>query len=177
MQEAIKLTLETLKNGRTAIIPTDTGWAIACDAINNDAIESMMKISNTTDVSTIVVLTDSVGRLQSYVEEMADIVWDLFELSEKPLTIRLPNIRNLAPILQQQDSYCAFRVTKGDFSKQLCSRFRRPVATISIDNISPDMNTGIGQKVDFKVASGVFSFQEESVIQLGKGNLVQIIKE
>lgn len=72
----------------------------------------------------MLVLVDNSGRLNSYVDEVPDIAWDLIEMAEKPLTIIYPEAKNLAPNLLAEDKSVGIRVTNEDFSKKLCAQFR-----------------------------------------------------
>lgn len=178
MQQDLKNCMEALKGGHIILIPVETGWVLACDSINDEAIKQMTGLTHSGNSSQVIVLADNVGRLQSYLNEVSDVVWDLFELSEKPLTIRLQGVRNLAPVLELNE-FCAFRITKSEFANQLCMRFRRPIACIPLPDWKPGTNgNAVPGGVDY-VACGdkKLVFASESVVQIGKGNLIQIIKE
>lgn len=43
-EEAIKQVVETMKNGEIAIIPTDTVYGIAADALNEKAVKKIYEI-------------------------------------------------------------------------------------------------------------------------------------
>ena len=54
---------------------------------------------NKNSQSLICLLIDTSGKLQSYLDEVPDIAWDLIEMTEKPLTIIYSQYRNLATSL------------------------------------------------------------------------------
>lgn len=127
--------LDALQKGGIILYPTDTVWGLGCDATNTEAVEKLYKLKQRSDVKSMLVLVDCAGRIQSYVDEMPDIAWDLIELSQKPLTIIYPNAKNLAENLIAEDRSIGIRVTNESFSQQLCSRFRKPIVSTSA-NIS-----------------------------------------
>lgn len=53
----------------------------------------------------------------------------------KPLTVIYDGARNLAPNLIGEDGSIGIRITKEEFSKKLCERFRKAVVSTSA-NIS-----------------------------------------
>ena len=92
----IKKMVEVLRAGGLILYPTDTVWGIGCDATNEEAVKKIFKLKNREDSKSLIVLVDSVDRLAPYVDDVPDVVWDLAEVSETPLTIIYPTGKNLA---------------------------------------------------------------------------------
>lgn len=187
MKDEIKKTIEVLRAGGVILYPTDTVWGIGCDATNENAVKRVFEIKRRSDVKSMLVLIDNPAKLQSYVEEVPDIAWDLIEFSEKPLTIIYPNAKNLAANLIGKDKTIGIRVTKEAFSKQLCAQFRNPIVSTSANisgNVTPSNFKQISDEIKSAVDYVVNFRQEElsnptpsSIIKLGKGNLFQLIRE
>jgi len=115
------------------------------------------------------------------------MAWDLIELSEKPLTIIYPEAKNLALNLLAEDKSIGIRVTSEIFSKSLCERFRKPIVSTSA-NISGEQTPQNFSEISNEIKSAVdyiVSFRQEetilpkpsSIIKLGNGNLIQIIRK
>ncbi len=183
----IKQSIEVLCSGGIILYPTDTVWGLGCDATNEAAVKRIYEIKKRSDAKSMLVLVDSMAKIQSYVRYVPDIAWDLVELSEKPLTIIYPEARNLASNLIAGDRSIGIRVTKEFFSKTLCERFRKPVVSSSA-NISgestpanfSEISNEIKQSVDYIVNIR----QEEkilpppsAIIKLWENNLFKIIRE
>ena len=130
MHEEIIKTLEILRSGGVILYPTDTVWGLGCDATNEVAVKRIFDIKKRADAKAMLVLIDNPGKLQSYVDEVPDIAWDLIEMSEKPLTIIYPQARNLAPNLVAEDKSIGIRVTNEEFSKKLCAQFKNPLSPL-----------------------------------------------
>ena len=184
MQNDINKALEVLKAGGVILYPTDTVWSLGCDAANETAVQRVFELTGADNLNEIFALVDNPGRLQSYVDEMPDIAWDLVEMAEKPLTIIYPGARNLASNLIAKDKSVGLRVTNEDFSKKLCAQFRRPVvsapasgrsATYTYAQIAEDIKLAVDYVVNFRQDERSQP-QLTSIIKLGKGNVFQLIR-
>jgi len=187
MQDEIKKTLEVLRAGGVILYPTDTVWGIGCDATNEKAVKRIFDIKKRTDTKAMIVLIDNPGKLQSYVNEVPDIAWDLIEMTERPLTIIYSEAKNMAPNLIADDKSVGIRVTSEEFSKKLCAQFRKPIVSTSA-NVSGEPTPSNFNQIAKEIKSAVdyvVNFRQNersqpkpsSIIKLGKGNLFQLIRE
>lgn len=135
IEDDIKKAVETMRNGGIILYPTDTVWGIGCDATNPEAVAKVYALKKRDDSKAMICLVDSTNRLQRYVKNVPEVAWDLMDLAEKPTTVILDNAVNLAPNLIAADGSIAMRITREDFSKELCYRFQKPIVSTSA-NIS-----------------------------------------
>ena len=135
LQDEVKKAIEVMKAGGVILYPTDTVWGIGCDATNEEAVKKVFAIKKREDSKALICLVDSDVRLQRYVRNVADVTWDMIELSEKPLTVIFDNVTGLAPNVIAEDGSAGIRITKEEFSKELCFRFQKPIVSTSA-NIS-----------------------------------------
>lgn len=131
----IRQALSVMKQGGVILYPTDTIWGIGCDATNPEAVAKVYAIKQRVDAKALISLVDSEAKIDFYVPDVPDVAWSLIELAERPLTIIYDNVRNLAPNLKAEDGSAALRVTKEEFSKELCFRMKRAIVSTSA-NIS-----------------------------------------
>ena len=114
-------------------------------------------------------------------------IWDLIEVAEKPLTIIYPNAKNLAKNLVADDKSVGIRVTNEAFSKTLCMRFKRPVVSTSA-NVSGEPTPANFSQISAEIKSAVDYVvnvrrgettqpKPSSIIKLGIGNVIQVIRE
>lgn len=186
-REEIKRACDVLHKGGVILYPTDTVWGIGCDATNEEAVRRVYEIKRRADSKALLVLVDSDVKVQNFIREVPSVAWDLIELSEKPLTIIYDGARNLASNLLAEDGSVGMRVTREEFSKHLCFRFRKPIVSTSA-NISgepaprsfSEISDEIKQAVDYIVAVR----QDEppctapsSIIKLGAGGQVKVVRE
>jgi len=167
MTDEIKKAVEVLRAGGVILYPTDTVWGIGCDATNEEAVKRIFEIKKRADAKAMLVLID--------------------ELAEKPLTIIYPEARNLAKNLIADDNSIGIRVTSEPFSKNLCTQFRKPIVStsanvsgeptpINFNQISAEIKNAVDYVVNFRQADSSQP-KPSSIIKLGKGNLIQIIRE
>ena len=135
LQDEVKKAVEVMRNGGVILYPTDTVWGIGCDATNEEAVKRVYEIKRRSDSKALICLVDSEARLTRYVRRVSDVTWDMIELATKPLTVIYDNATGLAPNLLAEDGSVGIRITKEEFSKELCFRFQKPIVSTST-NIS-----------------------------------------
>ncbi|HHT23812.1 MAG TPA: threonylcarbamoyl-AMP synthase [Bacteroidales bacterium] len=186
MIEEVKKALEVLKQGGVILYPTDTIWGLGCDATNADAVRRIYKIKKRAETKSMLVLIDNAVKLQTYVSEVPEMAWDLIELTSKSLTIIYPGARNLAENLIPEDKTIGIRVTEEAFSKKLCERFRKPIVSTSANvsgeksplifaEISEEIISQVDYVVNFRQNENIPA-QASSIIKLGLGNVVEVIR-
>ena len=84
MQEEIKKACDVMRRGGIILYPTDTIWGIGCDATNEEAVQRVYELKQRDDSKSMLVLLDNPAKLQTYVQDVPDIAWDLIELTDKP---------------------------------------------------------------------------------------------
>ena len=134
-REDISRAIEVMRQGGVMLYPTDTIWGLGCDATLPEAVAKIYAIKQRADAKALISLVDSEAKINFYVPDVPDVAWDLIDCAERPLTIIYDNVRNLAPNLKAEDGSAALRLTKEEFSRELCMRMKRAVVSTSA-NIS-----------------------------------------
>ncbi len=187
MIEDIKKACQVMREGGVILYPTDTVWGLGCDATNPDAVRRIYEIKQRADSKAMLVLVDSPVKVDFYVQDVPDIAWDLIELADKPLTIIYSGARNLAPELLAEDGSVGIRVTNEEFSHRLCQQFRKAIVSTSA-NISGQPGAANFSEISDEIKSQVdyiVGFRQDdmsrpkpsSIIKLGKGGVIKIIRE
>lgn len=187
MQDDIRKACEVLRKGGIILYPTDTIWGIGCDATNEEAVKRIYELKQRDDSKSMLVLLDNPAKLQTYVKDVADIAWDLIELTDKPLTIIYEGAKNLAPNLIAPDGSIGIRITSETFSMELCRQFRKPIVSTSANisgEPSPSSFSQIGQAIKEGVDYIVNYRQKEQskarpsgIVKLGKDGSIEIIRK
>ncbi len=154
LQDEIKKAVEVLRKGGVILYPTDTVWGIGCDATNAEAVKRVYEIKRRADSKAMICLVDSEARLCRYVRNVADVTWDMIELATKPLTIIYDNATGLAENLLAEDGSVGIRVTREEFSKELCFRFQKPIVSTSA-NISGEPTAQKFDDIDEEIKNAV----------------------
>jgi L-threonylcarbamoyladenylate synthase len=146
-EEDIKGSLNTLRQGGILLYPTDTIWGLGCDPSNEKAVSSIFTFKSRNDTKSLIILADGLAMVERYVSEIPDIVYELAEVSDDPLTIIYPKGKNLAPGVCAFDGSVAIRICHDQFCRELISRFRKPVVSTSA-NFSGSPSPGNFSEID-----------------------------
>ncbi len=131
MEEEIKRACTILEQGGVILYPTDTIWGLGCDATNAEAVRRVYAIKKRAESKAMLVLVDSIQKVNFYVKELPEIAWDLTDAADKPLTVIYDGARNLADNLIAGDGSIGIRITQEKFSQTLCQRFRKAIVSTS----------------------------------------------
>lgn len=186
-KEDIKNAIKVLKAGGIILYPTDTIWGLGCDATNEAAVKKIFELKKRSDSKSMLVLTDSIAKVERVVDEVPDVAYQLVECAEKPLTIIYDGAKNLAPNLVAEDGSVGIRITNEAFSQKLCEEFRIPIVSTSA-NISGEPSPQNFSEVSEAIKAGVdyiVAYRQgdqsksvpSSIIKLGKGGVVTIIRQ
>lgn len=187
MNEDLKKAIEVLKQGGIILYPTDTIWGIGCDATNEAAVEKIHAIKQREKDKAMLVLLDNPAKLQTYVQDVPEIAWDLIELTDKPLTIIFNNAKNLAQNLISQDGSIGIRVTSEEFSSELCKRFRKPIVSTSANisgqpapqnfhEIEPEILELVDYVVEYR-QNDMSKSAPSSILKLSYNGTIEIIRK
>jgi L-threonylcarbamoyladenylate synthase len=144
MQEEINKAITVLENGGIILYPTDTIWGLGCDAKNETAVQKIYDIKKRIDSKSLIILLDDDRKLNRFVREVPEVVWDILDYAIKPTTIVYPNAINLPKVLVASDGSIAIRVTKDDFCRKLIQKFKNPIVSTSANE------AGMKSPKDFK---------------------------
>ncbi|GHV57934.1 threonylcarbamoyl-AMP synthase [Bacteroidia bacterium] len=187
MEEELKKAYDIVCKGGIILYPTDTIWGIGCDATNTEAVKRIYDLKQRPDSRSMLVLIDSPDYLSHYVNELPDIALDLVTLSIKPLTIIYSGAKNVASNLIAEDGTLGIRVTCESFSQQLCRLLKKPLVSTSANisgkaapanfsEISREILQGVDYVVNYRQQEKQKS-QASSIIRLGEGGIVKVIRE
>ena len=183
----VKKAVEVMRTGGIILYPTDTIWGIGCDASNSAAVCRIFELKRRSDSKSMLSLIDSDAKLGYYVPDIPDVAYDLMDLSEKPLTIIYDNVRHLAPELLAEDGSAGIRITREEFSRELCRRIGGAVVSTSANisgqpspanfsEISEEILKGVDYIVEYRRGEQVRA-TASGIIKLGSGGLVKVIRE
>lgn len=187
LKEEINKALEVLKNGGVILYPTDTIWGLGCDATNVEAVEKLLKIKNRPAEKSLIVLLDVDSKIQSYINEVPEVAYDLIEYAENPLTIVFPGAKNLAPNVINSDGSVGIRIVKHDFCTPLVQRFRKPIVSTSanlsgqpspkfFDDIDPEILDLVDLVVDFEQENRSIK-KPSTIMKLSPGGQFEFIRK
>jgi len=154
LRDEVANAFKILQDGGIILYPTDTIWGIGCNATNTEAIKKIYKLKQRDEAKSMVVLLDSENKLESYVQEVNPLAYDLIEYAENPLTLIMPGAKNVSTALIAADGSIGIRITKHLFCQQLIQRLRKPLVSTSA-NISGKPSPQYFSQIDQDIINGV----------------------
>ena len=171
----IKNAVDCLRKGGVIIYPTDTVWGIGCDATNEQAVQRIYQIKQRQDSKSMLCLVDNPNRIQRYFRNVPDVAWDLFDCADQPLTIILDGAEGVAPSLIASDGSLGIRVTRDQFSHDICYRLQRAIVSTSA-NISGEPSPACFNEITDEIRQGVDYVMRSRQNDTSKSKPSQIIK-
>ena len=146
--------LECLNSGGILIYPSDTLWAIGCDATNTEAIDKIYKIKNRNRSMPFICLMNDFKMTNRYVKTSKEIK-NYLKKSSNPTTVIYNDVKNLKAFPES----IAIRIPKDKFCNNLIRKFDKPIISSSV-NISGesfpfffnDIKKEILDQADYKVS-------------------------
>ncbi len=171
--DGINSIFDHLEDGKTILYPTDTFWALGCDATNEKAVDRVYQLKQRNPAKGFVVLVSSIEMLKDYVAHLHPRIQTLLEYHRRPLTLILDGPKRLAPNVGSAEGRVAIRLVRDDFCRQLIEAYGRPlIATASCIGNKPrpanfgSISSEVLSQVDYvvKVKQNDTSEKEPSVI-------------
>ena len=184
--------IETLKEGGIIIYPTDTVYAMGCDALNVRAIEKICKIKgiNPQKNSLSIICPDL-----SNISEYAKVNNAVFKLMKRnlpgPFTFIL-NATHSLPKIYKNRKEVGIRVPNNNITLMLAKKLGNPLLTTSVRDkdqwgeysVDPELMEGdYGDVVDVIIDGGYGGFEpstiincttdEIEIVRQGKGELLE----
>jgi L-threonylcarbamoyladenylate synthase len=152
--------LAVLRRGGVILYPTDTVWAMGCDASNADAVARIHEIKRLNTQKGLVVLVSDVPMLRQYAT-VHPRIQTLLAYHERPLTIIYEECQGVASAVTAKDGSLAVRLTRDPFCKNLITLLDVPLVatTANVDGekipltygeISSDILEAVDMVVKYK---------------------------
>lgn len=180
IQEAVNV----IKNGGVITHLTDTIWGIACDPKNEAAVERIHEIKQRPEGKSFIILISDPSQLYNYVEKIPEIVWDIIEFTEDPLTVIYPKGKGLPKRVLAEDGSIGIRLVKKGECFELLKKLKNGLISTSANisgEDSPKAFSDISQEVlnavDYVVNSDAVSNKKPSkIIKIDVDGTFKIIR-
>lgn len=131
INEAIRLTVDALRQGKTILYPTDTIWGVGCDARNRDAIERLYALKERDHSKSMLVLVAEIPNNLS-------ILNNLIAPTDRPTTYILPEEHwrsllgnGIADNLAAADGSLGIRIPRHPFCQEVIRQLGAPLVSTS----------------------------------------------
>ncbi|MFA5211268.1 MAG: L-threonylcarbamoyladenylate synthase [Patescibacteria group bacterium] len=136
----INFIVDSLKNGKTLVYPTETCYGLGADALNEKAVEKIFKIKQRQENKSLLILVSDLSMIIDKID------WNekLNYLAEKywpgPLTLVATVKKDIFPRgVVSEDDTIAFRVSSHPLTIDLCQKLGGPIISTSA-NLSSTQN-------------------------------------
>jgi L-threonylcarbamoyladenylate synthase len=184
-KDCFKIIISELRKGELLILPTDTLYALACDASNTKAVEKVYKLKQRLEQKALPILCSDIEQVEKIVKleesgyRLAQYFWP------GKLTLILERKKNQSIISNKvygKNSDIAIRVPKSDFIIQIIKELGAPLVGTSanISGKDPVFNAKEAE-LHFKskvivVDGGIKQCPPSSIVKINHNNF-QIIRE
>lgn len=162
----IRESIPVLLKGGLILFPTDTVWAIGCDATNKDAVERLYQLKHKRSPENLVVLIDNEKDLPKYTLQENLRSFDYIKGVHKPTTVVYENPQGVADNVPDEDGTVAIRVVKDAFVMSLIKQLGKPVLSATANAVEhkfPYTYNEIDEEVKCGVDYIVKYRQEETI--------------
>lgn len=129
LRDDISEIVRLLEGGGLLCYPTDTIWAIGCDATNEAAIARLAELKGQAPAKGYIVLVDSLEMLKQYVPKIHPRIETLLAYHQRPLTLVYDHVTGLPLVVKAPDRTAAIRVATDEFCRELIREFGKPLVS------------------------------------------------
>lgn len=119
------------------------------------------------------LVLDSSNRLESYVQELNPLVYDIIEFSEKPIVLMLPGAKNISELAMQEHQAINIRVVREGALQQVIRKYRLPLLLFLLND---EERSSVDADAIFTLQMQD-AFMDASIIKLEPNGKVEIIKK
>lgn len=128
----LDMAVESLRQGEAIIYPTDTLYAMACDALNQQAIERLCKAKGINPLkNTLSVVCSDISQASRYARIDNNAYNLLRSHTPGPFTFILPAAQSLPKVFKGRRTV-GVRIPDNDISRLLAERLGNPLLTTSL---------------------------------------------
>jgi L-threonylcarbamoyladenylate synthase len=187
LAEEIKPAVEVMKKGGIILYPSDTIWGIGCDALSKKGIAKVISLKQRFEKKNLIILVNSLEEAACYVKKIPDVVPDLINSFNRPLTIVYPDAVNLPENLIAEDGSVGIRVVKNEVCEMMIRMLGHPIVSTSANisgspsaltfaMISPYIRNGVDHIVQIR-QENVTEMKPSTIIKVHHNNQFTVLRD
>lgn len=173
----IEVVVEALKHGGIIIYPTDTIYAIGCDALNNSAIEKVCAIKSMKSAKTnLTIICHDISEITSYAKFGNREFKVLKQNLPGPFTFIFPTLSKLPKAFKGRRTV-GVRIPDNSVACKIVEALGHPILSTSVEACSDDevcdpelIAENYRGKVEIVVASGRGGTTPSTIVDCTSGN-------
>ena len=181
----IQMTAEMLRDGAVAVLPTDSGYALACTLENKDARERIIRIRDVDKYHNFTLLCADLSELSTY-SKVDNVAFSLIRNNTPgPYTFILKATKEVPKkLMNEKRRTIGMRVPDNRILIDLLTFMKEPLMSVSLilpdsenaENDPYEIDCKIGKLVDVIVDGGYLPEKPTTVVSL-VDETVEIIRE
>lgn len=181
----IQMTAEMLRDGAVAVLPTDSGYALACTLENKDARERIIRIRDVDKYHNFTLLCADLSELSTY-SKVDNVAFRLIRNNTPgPYTFILKATKEVPKkLMNEKRRTIGMRVPDNRILIDLLTFMKEPLMSVSLilpdsenaENDPYEIDCKIGKLVDVIVDGGYLPEKPTTVVSL-VDDTVEIIRE
>ena len=180
MYNTIDKAVDVLLKGGVIIYPSDTIWAIGCDATNKKAINKIFEIKKRDTSLPLICLMNNIEMMERYVY-VDDEVKKFLSSNKLPTTIIYEKIKNFSTFKKS----VGIRIPDNNYCQNLIKKFGKPIISTSVNfsgkkfpNYFRDIDSEILDKVNYisKIDLNKKMYKASRIIKISKDGNIKILR-
>jgi len=164
----VRRVADMLRDGKLAIYPTDTKYAIGCDALNVRAIERICKIKGVNpQKSNLSIICYDLSNISAYTKVSNAIFKMIRDYLPGPFTFILPTSSGLPKIYKNRKEV-GIRMPDNRIIQEICRELGHPVMTMSV-HYNPDEPE---YATDPELIEERYKTEVDIIVDGGRGDIV-----
>ncbi|NLV90611.1 MAG: threonylcarbamoyl-AMP synthase [Tenericutes bacterium] len=183
--ENIDIIIDEIKSGNTVIMPTDTIYGIACDALNKKAVNKIYKIKKRDNNKPLTLNLNKKKDITKYAYITNKLEKEIIKkLMPGAITLLLKKKEYVVDLISKNSEYIGVRIPNNKIVKEIIKKINSPLVLTSV-NISgempiidlDDLNSEISNNIRCAIDVGIINKGVESTIVKVTNNKVEILRE
>ena len=183
--ENIDIIIDEIKSGNPVIIPTDTIYGIACDALNKKAVNKIYKIKKRDNNKPLTLNLNKKKDITKYAYITNKLEKEIIKkLMPGAITLLLKKKEYVVDLISKNSEYIGVRIPNNKIVKEIIKKINSPLVLTSV-NISgempiidlDDLNSEISNNIRYAIDVGIINKGVESTIVKVTNNKVEILRE
>lgn len=183
--ENIDIIIDEIKSGNPVIIPTDTIYGIACDALNKKAVNKIYKIKKRDNNKPLTLNLNKKKDITKYAYITNKLEKEIIKkLMPGAITLLLKKKEYVVDLISKNSEYIGVRIPNNKIVKEIIKKINSPLVLTSV-NISgempiidlDDLNSEISNNIRYAIDVGIINKGVESTIVKVTNNKVKILRE
>ena len=161
----LDMAVDALRDGKIIIYPTDTLYALGCDALNNQAIERICKLKSIkSDKTNLSIICKDISQVAEYARFSKDDFKMMKENLPGAFTFIYPSLSSLPKAFKGRKTV-GIRIPDNRIATMLVERLGNPIMTSSVEHCDEDYGC------EPELMAQRYEDAVEIVIDAGRGEL------